>query len=194
MSFLICKLWDLGEVIFHVPFLLSSSESMISRETGQVWQSPECSPFFSVSWACLPPHEQVVSSICASSCTALFQWPEDARCGCGEESQPGAPGPWATRAWLVSSLSLHRCLVCWCDMTSCSPTSSITYPCALHSVPEWAIIMLLTFLAVSCLWFPETNSRKLFSQPQGLCSMFSSFSVKPDTTHRHRDTCALYHG
>lgn len=23
----------------------------------------------------------------------LFQWPEDARCGCGEESQPGAP--WA---------------------------------------------------------------------------------------------------
>lgn len=105
-------------------------------------------------------------------------------------SQPRAPGPWAPRAWLVSSLSSHRRLMCWCDMTPCSPTSSTTYPCALHAVPEWAIIMLITFLALSCLWFPETNSRKLFSQAQGLCFMFSFFSIKPDTTHRHRDTCA----
>lgn len=115
-------------------FLLSSSDAMVSgAEAGagvaELWRLP----LFFFCLMCLPPPKRaVVSSICASSCTAL--------CFGGLKKPPkeslsqASPGPCGVRAWLAGALPLHRLLMFWCDMASCSPTSFTTCPWALHSV------------------------------------------------------------
>lgn len=80
----------------------------------------------------------------------------DVHCGCNEESlwsqePPNALGNW--RACLVGSLPLHRLLTFWDDVASLPvlplPSQPFPEPHIWFQFLEWAVIVSVTFLAVS---------------------------------------------